>query len=112
MAIENYVARNRELRDLGWELTDSDWDSIIMVTSWLKAFRSATTQMSTTKQTMLSTTHAVFRGLQDQIKENVLNLPDNVSPLLRYGLLSAHRKLSDYYYKFDESNYYTWAARK
>jgi hypothetical protein len=83
-----------------------------MVTSWLKAFRSATTQMSTTKQTMLSTTHAVFRGLQDQIKENVLNLPDNVSPLLRDGLLSAHRKLSDYYYKFDESNYYTWAARK
>ncbi|KAJ6561641.1 hypothetical protein B0H19DRAFT_1233584 [Mycena capillaripes] len=26
------------------------------------------------------------------------------------GLLEAHRKLSDYYYKFDQSPYYTWAA--
>jgi hypothetical protein len=30
---------------------------------------------------------------------------------LRNGLLEAHRKLSEYYYKFDQSPFYTWAAR-
>ena len=83
-----------------------------MVTSWLKSFRAATTQMSTTKVPMLSTTHAIFRGLQDDIKDIIRNLPATVSPSVKFGLLDAHRKLSDYYHKYDESPFYTWAARK
>ena len=67
--------------------------------------------MSTTKVPMLSTVHAVFRGLQDDLKEILRNLPNSVSPHVKRGLTDAHRKLSDYYYKYDESPFYTWAAR-
>ncbi|KAJ6573645.1 hypothetical protein B0H10DRAFT_2348564 [Mycena sp. CBHHK59/15] len=41
------------------ELSDADWDAIIMVTGWLKSFRMVTTTMSTTKKPMLSFTAAV-----------------------------------------------------
>ena len=82
-----------------------------MVASWLKAFRSATTQMSSTKTPTLSHVHAIFRGLQDELKDILRALPNSVSPNIKKGLTDAHRKLSDYYYKFDESPFYTWAAR-
>jgi hypothetical protein len=83
----------------------------MLVASWLKSFRAATTEMSTTKSPMLSTTHAIFRGLQDEIKEILRGLPDSVSPRIKLGLTDAHRKLSDYYYQYDTSPFYTWAAR-
>lgn len=79
---------------------------------WLEIFRAATTQMSATKTPMISTTHAIFRGLQDKLKAILGSLPDDVTPGVRSGILKAHRKLSDYFYKFDESPYYTWAASK
>jgi len=60
---------------------------------------------------MLSTTHAIFRGLQDDIKNILYDLPNSVSPKIKLGLMEAHRKLSDYYYQFDASPFYTWAAR-
>ena len=59
---------------------------------------------------MLSTTHAVFHGLQDNIKDILKDLPDDVDPVLKNGLVEAHRKLSDYFAKFDKSDYYHWAA--
>ncbi|KAJ6523177.1 hypothetical protein B0H19DRAFT_1085801 [Mycena capillaripes] len=37
-------------------------------------------------------------------------LPLNSDPELVDGLKKAHRKLSDYYYKFDQSPFYIWAA--
>ncbi|GLB44045.1 putative protein dimerization activity [Lyophyllum shimeji] len=107
--IDAYVSRNDELRE-SFRLTDADWNSITLITSWLKSFRSATTQMSATKSPMLSTTLAIFRGLQDEIKSILRSLPLNTDPRLKQGLLDAHEKLSDYYYKFDESPFYTWAA--
>ena len=70
------------------------------------------TEMSTTKAPMLSTTHAIFRGLQDNIKEILRSLPNSVSPGIKLGLMDAHRKLSDYYYKYDASPFYIWAACK
>src|SRR5262245_27860539 len=63
--IDDFVAKTRELRHL--ELSAEDWDSVTLVTQWLKTFRSATTQMSSTKHSMLSSTHAIFRGLQESI---------------------------------------------
>ncbi|KAJ6613889.1 hypothetical protein B0H10DRAFT_1951159 [Mycena sp. CBHHK59/15] len=66
--------------------------------------------MSTTKKPMLSFTTAIFRGLQDNIRTTIKTLPIGTPSVLRNGLLEAHRKLSDYYYKFDQSPYYTWAA--
>lgn len=83
-----------------------------MVTSWLKSFCAATTQMSTTKVPMLSTTHAIFHGLQDDIKDIIRSLPASASPSIKFGLIDAHTKLSDYYHKYDESPLYTWAACK
>ncbi|KAJ6567458.1 hypothetical protein B0H10DRAFT_1841910, partial [Mycena sp. CBHHK59/15] len=81
------------------------------ITKWLKSYRYATTTMSTTKQSMLSTTHAIFRWLQDELKTNIAELPQTADPALLEGLVAAHRKLSDYFTKFDESRYYSWATR-
>src|SRR5277367_2949055 len=106
--IDSYVSRNKDLHAL--ELSNADWESISLVTSWLKSFRAATTEMSATKIPMLSTTHAIFRGLQDDIKNILRDLPNSVSPRIKLGLTDAHRKLSNYYYQYDASPFYTWAA--
>ena len=103
------MSQNKDLHPL--ELSDMDWESIKLVTSWLKSFQSATAEMSAMKVPMLSMTHAIFQGLQDDIKNTLRNLPDSVSPKIKLGLMDAHRKLSDYYYQFDASPFYTWAAR-
>ena len=108
--IDSFVSRNKDLHTL--ELSNADWESIKLVASWLKSFRSATTEMSITKSPMLSTTHTIFQGLQDEIKDIFHSLPDSVSPRIKLGLTDAHWKLSDYYYQFDVSPFYTWAACK
>jgi hypothetical protein len=101
--LDDFVAKNRELRK--YELQDEDWEAIALVAQWLKSFRSATTQMSTTKRPMLSSTQAIFQGLQDSLTDSLCSLPHNMPALLCQGLLNAHRKLSDYYGVFDESPY-------
>jgi hypothetical protein len=106
--IDSFVSRNKDL--LTFELSNTDWESIKMVASWLKSFRAATTEMSATKVPMLSTTYAIFRGLQDDIKTILRNLPDSVSVNIKLGLIGAHRKLSDYYHQYDASPFYTWAT--
>jgi hypothetical protein len=83
---------------------------IAQVVDWLGAFRSATTQMLMSKQPMLSTTHTIFRGLQEHIQQIYCNLPMSTSPRIKASLLEAHHKLSDYYYKYDQSLFYTWTA--
>jgi len=108
--IDSFVSRNKDLHAL--ELSNANWESIKLVASWLKSFRFATTEMSTTKSPMLSTTHAIFRGLQDEIKDILRSLPNSVSPKIKLGLTDVHRKLSDYYYQYDASPFYTWAACK
>jgi hypothetical protein len=108
--IDAYVSRNKDLH--AFELSNADWESIKLVASWLKSFRLATTETSATKVPMLSTTHAIFRGLQEDIKNILRDLPNSVSPKIKLGLVDAHRKLSDYYYRYDESPFYTWAACK
>jgi len=90
--IDSFVSRNKDLHAL--ELSNADWESIKLVALWLKSFRSATTEMSTTKYPMLSTTHAIFRGLQDDIKDILRSLPNSVSPRIKLGLTDAHRKFS------------------
>ena len=93
-----------------YELSRNDWAAIALVKDWLCGFRDAILDMSTTKHATLSYVHAVFKGLQDHVKDALRGLPDTAPPALRDGLINAHRKLSDYYYKFDESPYYIWAA--
>ncbi|KIY46286.1 hypothetical protein FISHEDRAFT_66508 [Fistulina hepatica ATCC 64428] len=107
-AIDAFVAKTKDLRK--YELSEADWQAITLVTQWLKSFCSATTQMSMTKKATLSFTHAVFRGLQESVRQSLKGLPDSATPYLKQGLLKAHRKLSDYYYKFDESTLYVWAS--
>lgn len=106
--IDSYVSQNKDLHAL--ELSNADWESITLVTSWLRSFQTATTEMSAMKIPMLSTTHAIFQGLQDDIKNILHDLPDSVSPRIKLSLTDAHRKLSDYYYQYDTSLFYTWAA--
>jgi hypothetical protein len=108
--IDDFIFQNEDLANIA--LTEAEWGSITQVAGWLKAFRSATTQMSTTKQPMLSTSHAIFRGLQDEVRNALRSLPDSTSPMIKNGLLAAHQKLSEYYYRFDISPFYIWAARE
>lgn len=107
--INDFVAKNRELRQ--YELTSEDWFSIQLVCGWLKAYRSATLQMSTTKHSMLSSTQAIFRGLQESLKDSLIGLPSSAPLRLKDSLINAHQKLSDYFTKFDESPYYVWSSR-
>jgi hypothetical protein len=53
-----------------------------------------------------------FCGLQDDIKMILHGLPMTVPWAIKKGLLDAHKKLSDYYHKFNESLFYTWAVCK
>jgi hypothetical protein len=104
---------SRVHRDLwSFSLCEEEWQAIELVATWLKSFRAATTQMSTTRMPMLSTSHAVFRGLQEDLRDIIRDLPNSVSPSLKKGLTDAHRKLSDYYYKIDQSPYYLWSSCK
>ncbi len=64
--MDSFVSRNKDLH--AYKMSTSDWDVISMVMSWLKSFHSATTQMLVSKKPMLSMTHAVFWGLQNDIK--------------------------------------------
>ncbi|KAF8228886.1 hypothetical protein L208DRAFT_1403024 [Tricholoma matsutake] len=66
--------------------------------------------MLMSKQPMLSSTHAIFRGLQEHIQQIYHDLPLSTPLRIKTGLLDAHQKLSDYYYKYDQSPFYTWAA--
>lgn len=109
--INTFVAlrANKDLRDL--ELSEDEWASIRLVACWLEQFRKATTQMSATHRPMLSHTHAIFRGLQEHLRESLRKIPSGIDPCIRNGLVAAHQKLSEYYYRFDQSPFYIWAAR-
>ena len=106
--IDDFVGCHQDLHAL--ELDVADWSAICLVAGWLKVFDSATTDMSKTKEPMLSTIHAIFRGLQDHVHQVLADLPDSALHQLRNGLIEAHKKLSDYHYHSDESLYYTWAS--
>jgi len=108
--IDDFVAKNKDLRK--YEMHLDDWNAISLVVHWLKAFGSATTQMSAMKWPMLLSTHPIFCGLQESIQESIHTLPNNVSHRLKIGLTKAHQKLSDYYGKMYDSPYYTWASCK
>ncbi|KAL0953082.1 hypothetical protein HGRIS_004355 [Hohenbuehelia grisea] len=89
-AFPGFVGKHyRELAK--FDLDDDDWATIKMTP-------------------MLSTTFAIFRGLQEHLQDILRSLPGTTSSKLKKALLDSHRKLSDYYYKYDESPYYTWAA--
>jgi hypothetical protein len=93
-------------------ITTADWAAIKMVSDWLKTFQIATTEMSTTKRPMLSSTRDTFLGLQANLKEIISSLPENINATLRSGLVNAHLKLSEYFGKFDQSQYCLWACSK
>ena len=66
--------------------------------------------MSATQTPMLSSIHAIFRGLEEDLQDIIRSLPNSMSPRLMKGLADAHRKLSDYYQTFDESPFYIWSS--
>ncbi|KAJ7714464.1 hypothetical protein B0H14DRAFT_2250463, partial [Mycena olivaceomarginata] len=77
--------------------------AIETITDWLHTFSLATSEMSRTSRPMLSFTHSTFSGLQKILKEKLAGLPKNTSLELVEGLMKSHLKLSDYYYKYDQS---------
>jgi len=105
--VDSFVAKNKDLRQ--YELLSQDWSAIELATSWLKGFRSATMQMSTTKHSCYSSTHAVFKGLQDHVGDQIRELPSTSSSKVCNALVACHCKLSDYFFKVDKSPYPIWA---
>ncbi|KAI0027771.1 hypothetical protein K488DRAFT_15894, partial [Vararia minispora EC-137] len=87
-------------------LSAEEWDAIKLVTGWLHSFHKATTRMSTARAVTLSIVHLVFRQLQDELVHALTSLLLSTPPILWRGLLNAHRKLSDYYLKYDTSPFY------
>jgi hypothetical protein len=108
--VDNFSRVHQDL--WSYSLSSEEWEAIELITTWLKSFRAATTQMSATHTPMLSMTLAIFRGLQEDLRDTLRDLPDTASPSLKKGLVDAHLKLSDYYYKIDASPYYLWSSRK
>ena len=106
--INTFVRLNRDLSDL--ELSDNEWMSVKLVANWLEQFHKATVEMSTTKRSMLSHTHAIFRGLQATLHDALVELPANIDPEIKDGLINTHTKLGTYYYWFDQSPFYLWAS--
>jgi len=70
--IDDFIAKTKDLQK--FELTKEDWSAIQLVCHWLKAFCSATTQLSTTKWSMLSSTQAIICGLQESQVGNGMGL--------------------------------------
>ena len=81
LIIDDFVAKNHDLRK--HEMHAEDWNTSCLVANWLKAFWSATMQMSGTKCSMLSSTHAIFHGLQESLQESLCTLPDNTPAHLK-----------------------------
>lgn len=105
--IRDFVLKTKELH--GVELQQPDWLAIELVADWLLCFRQATTQMSATKEMTLSSVHAVFRGLQDEVRSALESIPKTAPASLLTGLIAAHRKLSDYQGIFNISPFYLWS---
>lgn len=108
--INSYVSKHRELQK--YKLTNQEWDTIALITRWLKTFRDMTTQISATKHATLSSTHGVFKGLQDHLAQSLAELPDSVPSRISNVLIAPHLKLSDYFWKVDQSPYPVWASRE
>ena len=82
--INVHVAASDDLAQ--YRISTAEWDAITLVTGWLN-------------------------GLQEDVKHDLCDLPNSTPASLTAGLMGAHRKLSDYYFKSDVSPYYTWASR-
>ncbi|KAL5478914.1 hypothetical protein ACEPAI_2201 [Sanghuangporus weigelae] len=106
-AIDVFSTR-RELRQ--HELDEEDWLSIQKVADWLIVFRHATTDMSSTKKAALSLAFGYFLVLQNKIRSIIDELPANIAPQLKRGLIAAHEKLVEYLFCFTVSPYYLWAS--
>ncbi|TDL15320.1 hypothetical protein BD410DRAFT_732882, partial [Rickenella mellea] len=106
--IDSFVAKNRELRK--FELSSADRDAIKMVFGWFQCFRDATTQMSATKHSTLSSVRCPQRFARSS-PQTLRDLPSTAPLELKDGLLQAQRKLPDYFSTFDASPYYTWSSR-
>lgn len=89
LIIDDFIAKTRDL--CRFEMMPEDWEAISLVMSWLKFFRSAIMQMSTTKQPMLSLTHTIYRGLQYLLCTSLSTLPENTPSRLRLDLTQAQR---------------------
>jgi hypothetical protein len=86
--INTFILLNKDLWNL--DLSDAEWQSIALVTRWLKQFRDATAEMSSTHLPMLSHTHSIFCGLQTHLCVALAELPLDVDSTIKKGIIEAH----------------------
>jgi hypothetical protein len=106
-AIDWFVHVN-DLRDA--QLSSEEWGAIQIASNWLKLFRTATTLMSSSKETTISWVYLVFTRLQDHVRTQLATLSDTVPLELKIGLYWAHNKLTQYFALLYRSPYYLWAS--
>jgi hypothetical protein len=110
-AVKYRQAVDRYARQYDHErLTDLEWRAIETVTSWLELYRIATSYMSSTKQTTLSSVYSILTALQDDLRVQLHRYDDSLPVQLSLGLQNALSKLSMYFSKTDVSPYYLWSS--
>jgi hypothetical protein len=108
---QHAVDRYARVTRLGkYELSTEDWANIKTVTQWLKMLSTATTLMSSSKETTISWSFVVLAGLQDNIRAHLSGLPSDTPAHLKQGLMQAYNKLAEYLKLMDESPFYMFAA--
>ncbi|EJD06388.1 uncharacterized protein FOMMEDRAFT_75886, partial [Fomitiporia mediterranea MF3/22] len=107
-AIQSFVLLHEDLHPL--KLDFDDWKLIQCIIMWLCDFCQATTFMSLTKDSALSSAFGCFIELQDKLRQFLQTLLPDTPTSLKLGLKNAHGVLAEYLYKFTTSLYYLWAA--
>lgn len=109
-AVDRFVRMSETCDIRNLEISAREWDALVIAADWLKLFRTATTLMSSSKETTLSWVYMVFTCLQDHVRNHLRSLPASVPAELKNGLFRAHAKLTQYFRLIDESPYYLWAS--
>jgi hypothetical protein len=111
-ALKYRTAVDRYARQYDYErLNSREWQAIEIVAGWLEFYCAATSFMSSTKQTTLSSVYSIFTALQDELRVQMRALDHEDLPQeLALALQKALSKLSEYFGKTDASPYYLWSS--
>jgi hypothetical protein len=93
-------------------LSDLEWKAVETVARWLQLFRSATSFMSSSKLTTLSSVYSVFTTLQAHLRHELRGFDHTLPEELKLGLQGALQLLSEYLSLTDASPYYLWSSCK
>ncbi|KAF9496576.1 hypothetical protein BDN71DRAFT_1430170 [Pleurotus eryngii] len=92
--LNEFIRKHHNHDLLQYDLTPTHWNAIEAIEKWLKNFHFASVQMSTTSHLMLSTTLAMFCGLQENLHTIISTIPTDTPTVLCDSLVSLHLELN------------------